>query len=584
MSGWKQPSLLTRNKNEISACILILETNKSENEEYLFFSYKTNDFASTFINLKGIILASVSLSNTMWGDDYKVLLCTDIKGNIYKIFSVSYLKSFIISVIFPAIIPDNVLFYVGNEFLEFVKIFFENFKESKNLSEILNKISETLIYNTLNFSIGKENEDFLGSPLSNLPIINLTFSYNESVPNFISKIPIKDSLKMEITEILYTLNSDRSLIQETLTFMEQPFYVKGFTLFFKWYTIFTTLSNNELSNLSRLAMIHELHVRTQSSSEVLVCEFIYDNDKFSINGYNGGQQSVNLNTNLKEEKKKCITTILAQREFVLIILLDILGKNNSSFDPFYHKRAEDLMIGILKKGYSLTLDNEIKKNSVKLIETENNEKEEKKKENEKEKENNKSPAKRQSTSKINTSMLNSRIEGFIDTESKVNIIHFSCFDDSECVINTTDVFVGSDIYKEIYKEIFHKYAKIQTNINKIKSRNKINKLRNVNCYQNLVENYGFFPKNDGNIKNKLLKEKYFSKFLKLNEFAMKLNVENYIPIWVCCKMYEHISILNDEANLEEFSNYKIIFLAYESHIAVDVNNFCQDLLINDTFI
>src|SRR4051812_34225403 len=103
MSGWKQPSLLTRNKNEISACILILETNKSENEDYLFFSYKTNDFASTFLNLKGIIYASVSLSNSIWGEDYKVLLCTDMKLNRYKIFSISYLKSYIISIIFPAL-------------------------------------------------------------------------------------------------------------------------------------------------------------------------------------------------------------------------------------------------------------------------------------------------------------------------------------------------------------------------------------------------------------------------------------------------------------------------------------------------
>ena len=356
-----------------------------------------------------------------------------MKGNKYKIYSFSYMKTYIISVIFPVLVPDNILIYVGNEFLEFVKIFFESLKDSKNFIEILNKISETLIYNTLNYSISKENEDFLGSPLSNLPIINMTYSYNETVPTFISKVPIKDSIKMEIIEILYTLNSDRSLIQETLTLMEQPFYVKGFTLFFKGYTIFTTLSNTELTNIVRLAMIHELHVRTQSSSEVLVCEFIYDNDKFSMNTMDNLQSNANLNNENNEnndEKKKLITTILAQREFVIVVLLDILGKNNSSFDPFYHKRAEDLMIGILKKGYNTRLEQELKKHSVKLVETEDKKKESKDSTRDKERDNSlgKDPKeKRNSISKqptITSSFLNSRIKGFLDIETKMNNIHF----------------------------------------------------------------------------------------------------------------------------------------------------------------
>ena len=64
-----------------------------------------------------------------------------------------------------------------------------------------------------------------------------------------------------------------------------------------------------------------MYLRTQSSPEVLVCEFIFD-----------------------EAKNKMLTTILGQREFVMIISLEILNKNNCTFDPFYHLRAQDLLL------------------------------------------------------------------------------------------------------------------------------------------------------------------------------------------------------------------------------------------------
>ena len=70
---------------------------------------------------------------------------------------------------------------------------------------------------------------------------------------------------------------------------------------------------------------------------------------------------------------------------------------------------------------------------------------------------------------------------------------------------------------------------------------------------------------------------------KIFEYAIKINLENQIPIWVCCKLYEHVSV-DDETNFDEYSNSKIIYLAYESHNPINIDNFCQDLLLYELFI
>jgi hypothetical protein len=570
MNEWKQPSILIRNKEEITACIMLLDTSKKESDsDPLIYSYKTNDTASSFLALKGIILASVTLSNSIWSEDYRVLLI-EYNGCKYKIYSRYYLKSTIISVIFPSIIPDNILYYCNNEFIDFINIFFDCIKDTKPHIETLNKISETIIYNTINYIINKDKESFLGSPLGNIPIVTSTYTYNEKLPNFIIKFPIKDLIKSELIEVTNTLTTDRSMLQDTLTFLEPPFYLKGYTLLYKGYTLCSTLSNSESCQIMRLVMLHELHIRTNSSSEVLVCEFINESEK--INPSNWNSISLNFDETQELDKKKYIATILAQRDFVLVILLDILGKNNASFDPFYHKRAEDLVIGLLKKAFHENLEEELKTNSANMHEIN-------------EKSNYVQNTEKSIKSiKVTTNLLNSRIKGFTDSETKVNIIHFSYYDDTECVVNTTDAFVTSDIYAEIYKEVFHKYAKIQSNINKLKNKSKYEKIRSINSVDSLKEIYSLDIKSDGNIKRKILRDKYFKKGLKLNEYCIKLNVENYIPIWVCCKIYEHLSLRDDDTNLEEFFNFKIIFIAYESHIPVDMENFCQDLIINEMFI
>ena len=127
-----------------------------------------------------------------------------------------------------------------------------------------------------------------------------------------------------------SLNSESTLLQETLTLMDQPYYLIGYALLFRGFVLYDTLCNQELLNPIGLSMIHQMYLRTESSSEVLVCEFIFD-----------------------ESHNKMLTTILGQREFVMIISLEILNKNNCTFGPFYHLRAQDLLVNLLKKNLVL---------------------------------------------------------------------------------------------------------------------------------------------------------------------------------------------------------------------------------------
>lgn len=621
MSGWKQPYLLGKNKSELNACIMILETNKQEGEDFLYYSYKTNENCAGLLSLRGVILASVGIANSLFCDDYKVLILQD-KGAMpnsasrdskYKVCSKSYLKTYIVSVIMPFQTPDNVLIYTCQEFIEFLVLFFEKFEESTKFTDILNKYSEVLLFNSINYSLSKDKEDITSSPLSLMPITNLTFTYNESLPCFQIKPPINDNLRTEVIEIMNTLNSDRSVLQETLTLMDPPFYIRGFALLFKGFVLCNTLNNKEMSSLCRLAMLHEMYLRGGSSAELLSCEFLFENPDFD-------NPSFTLSKN-NEDKRKILVTLLAQRDFVLLISLDILGKNNCSFDPFYTKRAEDLVISLLKKGYNIIINNELYQNSIKMLDDKNQNEEKilndmdsdiavgigRKNSESSLFSNNKRDSKKKlptvkddagsnrggnnnnnNTSGYNThsiSSINSKIRGYIDIETKVNIIHFSCYDDSECVINTIDVNVSASIYKEIYKTIFREYARIQSNINKLKNRNKLLRLRKINQYENIAENYTNVLRKETAIKTKIQREKYLKnlKLFKINEYAVKMCVDSNIPIWICCKVYEHTNI-EDEINLDEFANYKIIFATYESHSAVDLDSFCQDLLINELFI
>ena len=593
MKSWKQPTLLSRNGNELNACIMILENNKQEDEEFLYYFYKTNEASSQFQNLKGVLLASSGISNSIFFDDYRVISFS-MDDNQYKSTSKTYLNTYLVTVVVPSITPDNILLFICNEFIQFCNLFFENFEDCKKFTNILNKYSEILFYLTLNYTLSPSKEDIIGTPISLLPIMNMTFSFNEQTPIFLIKPGLSDSLRTDLIEHLNSLNTDRSVLQETMTLMEPPFYLKGYILLYRGFVVFNTLNNKEMANGTRLAMLHEMYMRSQSSPEVLSCEFLFD-------------MPVDCPSN---QRKKTLTTLLAQREFVLLISLEILGKNNCSFDPFYHKRAEDLLVNLLKKSFSSIINNELFNNSIKMSnitglakeydENDNGENENEKSVKEiKEVEtiisnkSNKSQSKGSIQEDLNKDkdntlkLLTNKIKGYIDQETNVNIIHFSCYDDAECVINTTDLNITTKIYKDIYRFIFNIYAKIQSNINKIKERNKKIKLSQIFSYDN-VKGDNILRK-DQETKKKISHMNYIRslednlKMFKINEYGAKLNNSSSIPVWICCKVYEHITI-EDDINLDEYANYKIIFVAYESEVPVETDSFCQDLLMNKLFI
>ena len=194
-------------------------------------------------------------------------------------------------------------------------------------------------------------------------------------------------------------------------------------------------------------------------------------------------------------------------------------------------------------------------------------------------------------SDINLSEINIKIKGYIDGQTNINIIHFSCYDDAENIINTSDLNLSKKLYEEIYNYIFVTYAKIQTNINKLKKRNQKYKTSkifsfNENSESLQIERKDILTKSKENRKNFIESINNNSSKRKINkiiEFGTNFNNNLNIPIWICCKLYENISI-EDDLNMDTYSNYKVIFISYESMIPVDLDSFCQDLIMNELFL
>ena len=639
MNSYKQSSLLLRNSKELDLCFMIIDTQKESNDIYYF--YKGNEKSEQFKILKGAIMAITGISNGIfYAEPHIIIFSFDKK--LYKCTSGYNFNQYIFAVIVSFYSPDNIVIFIYKEFIKFCNMFFGKFSESENFLNILDKFCEFLFYMCINYLIKMDNLDIVGSPISILPIINTTFTYNEVNPSFLIKTSISDSIRSSIIEQMNSLNSDKSIFQETLTLMEPPYYLIGYALLFRGFVLYNTLSNQELLNPIRLSIIHQIYLRTQSSPEVLVCEFIFD-----------------------ESNNKMLTTILGQREFVMIISLEILNKNNCTFDPFYHLRAQDLLANLLKKNFSSIISEELYKYSIKSENAdfmvgiqnsnENDEKEFKlnhpiKKRNLKKEKNNeilesimsinkdieynetnpnnikniyqsnltvgnnnnlksdikmnnfesknkidinKKPKNRVNIDKsdINLSEINIKIKGYIDGQTNINIIHFSCYDDSENIINTTDMNLPKKIYEEIYNYIFVTYAKIQSNINKLKKRKQKYKASKIFSFEEnteslQIERKDLLTKSKENRKNfiqSINNNSSKSKLNKITEFGTNFNNNLNIPIWICCKLYENISI-EDDLNMDSYSNYKVIYVSYESPVPVDIDSFCQDLIMNELFL
>ena len=340
MNSYKQSSLLLRNGKELDFCFIIIDTQKESNDIYYF--YKGNEKSEQFKILKGAIMAITGISNGIFYSEPHIISFSFDK-KLYKCTSGYNYDQYIFAVIVPYCTPDNIVIFIYKEFIKFCNMFFGKFTESANFFNILDKFCEFLFYMCINYLLDKNNLDIIGTPISILPIMNTTFTYNEINPSFLVKTAISDSLRGSIIEQLNTLNNDKSIFQETLTLMEPPYYLIGYALLFRGFVLYNTLSNQELLNPVRLSIIHQMYLRTSSSPEVLACEFIFD-----------------------ESKNKMLTTILGQREFVMIISLEILNKNNCTFDPFYHLRAQDLLVNLLKKNFVSIISEELHKYSIKL--------------------------------------------------------------------------------------------------------------------------------------------------------------------------------------------------------------------------
>ena len=637
MKSYKQSSILLRNAKELNLCFLIIDTQKDNDD--IFYFYKGNEKSEQFKILKGTIMAVSAICNGIfYADPHIITFSLDKK--MYKCTSGYNFNQYIFAVIVPFYSPDNIVIFIYKEFINFCNMFFGKFIESKNFINILDKFCEFLFYMCLNYIIPINNLDIVGTPISIIPLMNATFTFNEINPSYLIKTALCDSLRSSIIEQMNSLNSDRTILQETLTLMDQPYYLIGYALLFRGFVLYNTLSNQELLNPVRLSIIHQMYLRTESSSEVLVCEFIFD-----------------------ESHNKMLTTILGQREFVMIISLEILNKNNCTFDPFYHLRAQDLLVNLLKKNFSNIVLEELYRNSIKLENAdymtgmnsknikEKSEREAKvqagrknsgkakinevlesimsinkdidninetnpnnpkglyqsnltvgnnneikgdntKKNNIIENKNDQNK-KRVSIDKmdINLSEINSKIKGYIDSQTNINIIHFSCYDDAENIINTTDLNLSKKMYEEIYNFIFITYAKIQSNINKLKKRNQKNKTSKFfsfdeNSKSLQIERKDLLTKSKENRKDfiKSLNRNYSGqKLIKLTEFGTNLKNSLTIPVWICCKLYENISI-EDDLNMDTYSNYKVIFVSYESPVPVDIDSFCQDLIMNELFL
>jgi hypothetical protein len=170
-----------------------------------------------------------------------------------------------------------------------------------------------LFYYALTFSLDKKKEDFFGSPLNNIPIANVLFSYNEINPCYIVKPPLNDNLRTEIIEFINNIYADRSVLQENITLMDPPFYLNGILLTFRGFVIYNSLSNQEFLSLCRTANLYDILDRSQNCPEILVCEYLFKNEKLD-----NPVRLINLDSmGGSDTRKRFLATILAHREFAI---------------------------------------------------------------------------------------------------------------------------------------------------------------------------------------------------------------------------------------------------------------------------
>ena len=547
---------------------MILETKKAEGEDYTFFFHKSSNSPDCFNDIKGILFASTGICNNIFGEDVRMLSFSNTKTDYwYKGSTYSFSSNLIAAIVTNASTPDNVVFYLLHEFVTFVDFFFENVTEVKNNAVIMNKICDNLAYQASQFALNEPQISL--TTLNNSPLSSLVFSFNEKETAFTVKPPISTVLKSEIIELINTLNSDRSLIQEAMTSVDMPIFPRGCCLLFRGFTVFSSLSNFELSNLAKIANLNGLYERQNDSQEIIICEEIYVDEKKNNPLYYVGIK----------EKKRVIATIVAIREFTLIIYLDYLGRENSHFDPFYTKRAEDLMLSVLKKNFNYLLNGEIYVNSVKLMnEVDNADRIVKEFSTEKD-----LPSTTEVRTKVARQKFLSGLVGVLgEMKHSLNLLHYAVCENKENLIYTHDICVSAEKY-ELFAKIYKNYARMQSNMNKLLIRRKQLFKRIIFSYDDVYQSREQKLKKEIGVRTIENKEKYVQllKPVKIEEMGVK-SIINGVELWSCAKLYEITNLT--EGEIEDFMNFKIVFLTYEARVPINVDEICEELLLSDMFI
>lgn len=616
----KSSNLLSSNQTELIACVLILYTDKDEGEDNIYFQYKTNEKANKLIKLKDVILASTGISQSILGSDYEIMILesdidrenelnfilknenscnTNVSKNFnyytkFKVSSISFLKRFIISVVLPYSTQDNILKYICYELADSFSSFFESFESDeviRNYIDVLNKYCENYLYLSLTYSIKKEVEDVRFSPLIHPYLCHSLYSFNNQNSIFQICPPISFEMKSEIIELINHINGDRSVLQETMTISDPPIYLKGVVLTYKGYTLYSSLSNNEFENLYRLTILTNTHVRDYNCPEQLIIDYLYCNN----NVYIQDQDDINDKQYNSKSRRKIVATVLAQRDYVLYCYLDILCEiMNSSFDPFFHIRSQDTLLGILKRFLHFNINEELDLFGVKNINVNQNQRnidnttgisqsnqnnffntssklEDKDKDKDKDK--------NEKNNHRNDTRNKSKIQFIYDSHNKVNILHYSIFNESKQIINTCHINVDANTLQDIYRVIFKQYAIIQTNLNKLRKRSKRIKISDSFNLANSLNNYYSNLKLDPKLRLKIVKNNFLNNLsvLKIYEVGVKLKIEGK-SIWVAYKIFELAQ--EDDTNNEVF----ICFVTYESDSMIDIHDFCTDLIISELFI
>lgn len=86
---------------------------------------------------------------------------------------------------------------------------------------------------------------------------------------------------MDASEFLNAVYDDMSQINELLTLRDQSLMIEGAALFYRGFTVVSSLERLYLQSLVRVANLHDMFERSQASEEEAIIEYFYMRTKKS---------------------------------------------------------------------------------------------------------------------------------------------------------------------------------------------------------------------------------------------------------------------------------------------------------------